>query len=77
MKLPTQTIKNICIMLHDGEKPCSIYDMEELSKRYVRSSQEQAEKEKLASVTDQKEYDMDSALASFLNIYDNHGSASR
>ena len=74
MKLPTQTIKNICIMLHDGEKPCSIYDMEELSKRYVRSSQEQSEKEKLANLTDKKEYDMTAALASFLDVYDNHGS---
>ena len=64
MKLPTQTIKNICIMLYDKEQPCSIYDMEELSKRYVRRSQEESEKEKLASVTDKKEYDID--LEAFL-----------
>ena len=77
MKLPTQTIKNICIMLYDSEQPCSIYDMEELSKRYVRRSQEQSEKEKLASITDKKEYDMDAALANFLDVYENHGSIKR
>ncbi len=59
MKLPTQTIKNICIMLYDSEKPCSIYDMEELSKRFVRKSQEQSEKEKVAALAPQKEYDID------------------
>ena len=65
MKLPTQTIKNICIMLHDSEKPCSIYDMEELAKRYVRKSQEQSEKVKVESVVQDKEYDID--LGAFLS----------
>ena len=65
MKLPTQTIKNICIMLHDSEKPCSIYDMEELAKRYVRRSQEQSEKEKVAEIAQEKEYEID--LGAFLS----------
>lgn len=64
MKLPTQTIKNICIMLYDRDMQCSIYDLEELAKRYVARSQEQAEKEKLAKVTAKKEYDID--LEAFL-----------
>ena len=64
MQLPTQTIKNICIMLYDKEFPCHIYDMEELSKRYVRRSQEVSEAQKVTSVTDKKEYDID--LEAFL-----------
>lgn len=63
MKLPTQTIKNICIMLYEEECQSSIYDLEKLSKKYVREKQSAVEKEKTKGI--KREYDID--LEAFLN----------
>lgn len=63
-KLPTQTIKNIWIMLQETHQKSDIYSLESLSKEYVEQKNRAIEKAKAENVV--KEYDMESALADFM-----------
>ena len=65
-KLPTQTIKNIAIMLMETREPVYLYDMENKAQKYVQEKQEKANRSKLELLKAQEQYDMDKALADFL-----------
>jgi hypothetical protein len=60
MKLPRQTIKNICVMLTETEIPVEdVYSLERISQIWVESRQSEEEKKAVKSITDKKEYDID------------------
>ena len=59
MKIPTQTIKNIAIMLMEQPRPCDIKDMVRCANDYVRKKQTREARKVAQEVTSEKEYDVD------------------
>lgn len=66
MKIPTQDIKNIALMLMKHMEPVFLYDLQKKAAAYVEEEREKANRSKLELIKAQEQYDMDSALLSFL-----------
>lgn len=66
MKIPTQDIKNIALMLMKRTDPIFLYDLQKKAAEYVEQERDKANRSKLALIKAQKQYDMDAALVSFL-----------
>lgn len=74
MKIPTQDIKNIAIMLMKQKSPVFLYDLQEKAAEYVERERTKDNKKRIEKMDVKKSYDMDSALMNFLDVYNNHGS---
>lgn len=59
MKVPTQTIRNIAMMLIEAPKPCQINEMIPLAAAYVRKKQSKNAKVVVEKIASKKEYDID------------------
>lgn len=66
MKIPTQDIKNIAIMLMKEKKPVYLYSLQDTARAYVEQERAAENKKRIEEMPVQKSYDMDSAVLDFL-----------